>query len=501
VARDRVVVIGAGVGGLAAAVDLARRGADVTVVERAAAPGGKMREVPVAGRGIDGGPTVFTMRWIFESLFADAGARLEEALDLVPADVLARHAWRAGGRLDLYADVERSAAAIGEFAGAADARGYREFCARSAAIYRTLRDPFIAGQRPTMLELTRRIGYTRFADLWRTAPFATLWSALGSHFRDPRLRQLFARYATYVGASPLRAPATLMLIAHVEQDGVWIVRGGMHRVAVALADLGSRMGAQYRYGCGARRIVVEHGGVAAVELENGERLPAEAVVYNGDASALGAGLLGDDPRHAADPVRAPDRSLSAITWCLQASTSGFPLEHHNVFFADDYPGEFDAIFRGRTITAAPTVYVCAQDRGVAAPARSADDRSPERLLALVNAPADGDTRPFDEAEIAAVGARAFGLMRDCGLTIDAKPEATVVTTPAGFERLFPASGGALYGRANHGPFGSFRRPGAASRVEGLYLAGGSAHPGAGVPMAAMSGRLAAAKLLEDRAAH
>jgi 1-hydroxycarotenoid 3,4-desaturase len=497
--RDRVIVVGAGIGGLTAAVDLARRGADVTVVERAAGPGGKMRQVVVDGRPVDGGPTVFTMRWILDALYADAGVRLEDALDLVPADVLARHAWRAGGRLDLYADVERSAAAIGEFAGAADARGYREFCARGAAIYRTLREPFIAAQRPSPLELTRRIGLARAGELWRITPFTTLWRALGSHFRDPRLRQLFARYATYVGSSPLQAPATLMLVAHVEQDGVWIVRGGMHRVAVALEGLGRRHGAQYRYGCGARRVVVERGRVAAVELDDGERLAADAVVYNGDASALGAGLLGDDARRATPPVGATERSLSAITWCMHAVTRGFPLEHHNVFFAEDYAREFDGIFRRRTIVDTPTVYLCAQDRGAAAPARAPDDRSPERLLALVNAPADGDSRAYDADEVEAVARRAFALLRDCGLDVDASAESSVVTTPAGFERLFPGSGGALYGRVNHGAFGSFRRPGAATRIPGLYLAGGCAHPGAGVPMAALSGRLAAARLLEDRA--
>jgi 1-hydroxycarotenoid 3,4-desaturase len=491
----RVVVIGAGVGGLCAAADLARQGVAVTVVERAATPGGKMREVAVDGRAIDAGPTVFTMRWIFEQLFEDAGARLDEALDLAPADVLARHAWRAGGRLDLYADVERSVAAIGEFAGAADARGYREFCARSADVYRTLRGPFIGGQRPGPIELVRRVGLANLGAMWRTAPYSTLWRELGGHFRDPRLRQLFGRYATYVGSSPLAAPATLMLIAHVEQDGVWIVRGGMHRVAVAIAALGTRHGASFRYGADVRRIVVHGGRVAGVELADGERLAADAVVHNGDAAALAAGLLGDDARSAAPLVPRAARSLSAITWCLHARTRGFPLEHHNVFFAEDYPREFARIFDGRTVTEAPTVYLCAQDRGpAAAPAR---DGSPERLLALVNAPADGDVRPMSAAEAEDVAVRAFGLVRECGLEIDASPAATVTTTPTGFDAMFPGSGGALYGRANHGALGSFRRPGARSAIAGLYLAGGSVHPGAGVPMAAMSGRLAAARLLED----
>ncbi len=173
-ARNRVVVVGAGMGGLAAAADLARRGAEVTVCERAATPGGKMRRVQAGGASIDAGPTVFTMRRIFEGLFDDAGERLSDHLDLVPAGLLARHAWRAGGRLDLFADTARSAEAIGDFAGAAEARAYLEFCARSAGIFRTLEGPFITGHRPSPLDLVRRLGLTRAAGAvaHRAAPHA-----------------------------------------------------------------------------------------------------------------------------------------------------------------------------------------------------------------------------------------------------------------------------------------------------------------------------------------
>jgi 1-hydroxycarotenoid 3,4-desaturase len=475
---------------LAAAIDLARLGCRVTVLERSARPGGKMRAVPVGNAVIDGGPTVFTMRWIFEGLFADAGVRLEDRLTLVPAGMLARHAWASGGELDLHADVDRSAEAIAAFAGPREADGYRALCRDGAAIFDTLKTSFIAAERPSQLDLVRRVGVSRLPALLRMRPWQTLWQRLGSYFSDPRLRQLFGRYSTYVGSSPLLAPSTIMLIAHVEQSGVWLVDGGMRRLAEVLRDVAVEKGATVRVGAEVAEILVEGGGVRGVRLSDGERIDADAVVFNGDVSALGLGLLGDAPTAVAPPVARMDRSLSAVTWCMKARTSGFRLAHHTVFFADDYPDEFDAVFRRRTIVERPTVYVCAQDRDDAGrrPVGGA-----ERLLLLVNAPADGDLG-FPDAPMLE---RTLRLMADCGLAVEPDDDAPVVTGPVGFDALFPGSGGALYGRAGHGASATFARPGATTAIRGLYLAGGSVHPGAGVPMATMSGRIAAARLARD----
>ncbi len=495
---ERVIVIGAGCGGLCAAIDLARRGANVTVLERAASPGGKMRHVAVEGVGIDAGPTVFTMRWIFENLFADAGTRLTDHLQLTPATTLARHAWRQGGRLDLFADIDRSADAIAAFAGASEAAGYRQFCARSQDIYRTLVQTFIASERPASpVDLVWRVGFRQLDALWRTAPMKSMWSAISENFRDPRLRQLFGRYATYCGSSPLLAPATLMLVAHVEQDGVWLVDGGMRQVAQVLMRLAENQGAQFRFGCDVEKIIVERGHAIGVTLASGETLRADAILFNGDASAIGAGLLGAAAQPAVTPAPRAARSLSAVTWCLRAETSGFPLVHHNIFFAEDYPREFQAIFENRTITEAPTVYVCAQDRG---DGTDTHVMGPERLLVLINAPPDGDVAAFSQSQIDELERRTFAFLSACGLEVSRRSDATVTTTPADFNGLFPATGGALYGRASHGPNATFQRPSAISNVAGLYLAGGSVHPGPGVPMAAMSGRLAAHRILEDLAA-
>jgi 1-hydroxycarotenoid 3,4-desaturase len=229
-----------------------------------------------------------------------------------------------------------------------------------------------------------------------------------------------------------------------------------------------------------------------VRTETGEVLSARSVVFNGDSSAIGRGFLGADVMKAVDPAPREHRSLSAITWTLATRTRGFPLVRHNVFFSDAYEAEFASISKGELIND-PTVYICAQDR---------DDNvttleAPERLLALINAPATGDTRDFTHKEIAECARRMTARLAACGLTMDDSPQITHAQTPTDFDRLFPATGGALYGRASHGWRASFQRPGVRTKVPGLYLAGGSIHPGPGVPMAALSGWAAAKCVLED----
>jgi 1-hydroxycarotenoid 3,4-desaturase len=489
---DRAIVIGAGIGGLSAAIALAGAGHAVTVVERAAAAGGKMREVQVGNSRVDAGPTVLTMRWVFDALFESAGRRLQDHVALRPLSTLARHAWTGGATLDLFADEARSADAIGAFAGPAEARGFVTFCAEARRMYETLREPFLAASKPNPLSLTSRIGLARLPDLLAIRPFDTMWGALGQHFRDPRLRQLFGRYATYCGSSPFQAPATLMLIAHVEQDGVWIVDGGMQRLAEALAACARSLGVSFRFGEEVNTIEVNRGRADGVRLRDGTRIEAGAVICNADPQALATGLFGEEVASAVAKSPPTQRSLSAVTWTVRAKARGFPLVRHNVFFSDDYAAEFDTILKAGKLPSDPTVYVCAQDRG------DNDARADsERLLVLANAPALGDSGGLTSAELDTCETNVFNRLSRCGLEI--MQASMTRTTPADFNRLFPATGGALYGRATHGWAASFQRPGSRTKIPGLYLAGGGVHPGAGIPMAALSGQQAAQSALKDRA--
>lgn len=490
----RVAVVGAGLAGLAAAIDLAVGGARVVVLERGASAGGKMRQTEIGSALIDSGPTVFTLRSVFEELFGAAGASLDDRVPMTRAEVLARHAWNERDRLDLVADWKQNLEAIGKFAGLRDARAYGRFVHDARRIFQTLDTTFMRNQRPGPFELVRRVGWRGLPELLRIRPFQTLWRALGGYFRDPRLRQLFARYSTYCGSSPFAAPATVMLIAHVEQEGVWIIADGMQRLAAAMTDLARELGVEFRFTTEVEAVLPKAGRISGVQLTTGEFVVADAVVVNADYGAIASGLLGDEIARAVPLPTRRRRSLSAITWALLARTSGFPLVRHSVFFSHDYAAEFQQIFAQRQLPTNPTVYVCAQDR-------EARDNSvvsgPERLLCLVNAPASGDSNTFGPAEIDQCEQRTFTLLERYGLSVDRQRDSTVVTTPAQFERMFPGTGGGLYGQATHGWQATFRRPGARTHLPGLYLAGGSVHPGPGVPMAALSGRLAAAAALED----
>lgn len=489
--REHLVIVGGGIGGLVAAALAACDGARVTLCEAQDSPGGKLRALDVDGAPVDAGPTVFTMRAIFDEIFAACDDSLDHHLTLQPSALLARHAW-GGDTLDLHADPAHSEQAIAAFAGNAALAGFRAFRAEARRIHGALDRSFLRAPRTNPIGLTARMIRHAPRDIFALRPYESLWKALGGHFADPRLRQLFARYATYCGSSPFASPATLMLVADVEARGVLMVDGGMHRLAHAVAALAERQGAVLRYRAPVSRIVASRGRATGVELESGERIAADAVICNADPAALASGRFGHDVRRAVAAVPPRKRSLSALVWLMRGHATGFALDRHNIFFSPDYRAEFDALSAGRPI-ADPSVYVCAQDRGGAPLVPGVE----ERFQIIVNAAPTGDGNPLTEREIEQCTTAMRNRLAASGLSIETS--ASRLLTPQDFDSLCPSTGGALYGRASHGWAASFRRQGSRTAIAGLYCAGGSCHPGAGVPMAALSASLAVDMWRKDRA--
>jgi 1-hydroxycarotenoid 3,4-desaturase len=313
--------------------------------------------------------------------------------------------------------------------------------------------------------------------LLRMKPYETLWSALRKQFTDPKLIQLFARYATYCGSSPLTAPATLMLIAHVEAEGVWRLEGGMAALPVAMQKLADRLGVTFKLQSSIARITMHNGNITGVIDEHDNSVACNTIVMNGDPNALATALLGKQTVGAVSATKPRNNSFSAVTWCGKIALRGRALAHHTVFFSDNYEEEFKQLSTG--LAKDPTTYVC--DQGV------------DKKQILVNAPAG---LAVNEADIRHAMAKRLAA---CGAELDVTPADSATHTPSVFSNLYPATNGALYGKALDSWNATFLRPQARTRVPGLYLAGGATHPGPGVPMAALSGMRAAEALLQDRA--
>lgn len=486
-AGHRVIIVGAGIGGLAAACRLAAAGAQVTVLERQATPGGKMRTIPSLAGPVDAGPTVLTLPSVISDLFAAMGERLEDHIHLHRQARLARHFWPDGSQLDLWEDMEANLEAIRTFSGNRSAQQFQAFSSRAKELFFAFDAPMMQASRPTPTSLA--IHCLRNPEILRQmAPFSTFDSLLNDSFDDARLRQLFGRYATYVGGSPYKVPALLALIWQAERSGVWTVEGGMHQLAIALAKLAETRGVQFAFDTHVSEICTAAGAVTCVQTHDGTMLPADCVFFNGDPRALATGALGEDVRKVAAKTRTTARSLSAEVWAFAARKTGPDLALHNVFFRADPKPEFDALEHGGYVDN-PTLYICAMDRGGPAPPPDV-----ERFEIIANAP----PLPTSQPELSRCRNRTFQTLEQFGLRFDPTPDPATLTTPTGFNRLFPASQGALYGQSPHGTMAAFSRPTARTKIRGLYLAGGGTHPGAGVPMAILSARHAVEAILKDQ---
>jgi 1-hydroxycarotenoid 3,4-desaturase len=495
------IVIGGGVGGLAASINMARAGVKVRLFERGPTVGGKLREVDVGGQTVLAGPSVFTMRWVFDELF---DGRLADYVTLAPVDPLCRHYFADGSQLDLYTDEARSRDAIAAFAGPRDADGYVRYRKHAAKIFDVVRGPFMENAVPSLFD------FMSPRALWQMTQIdgmRTLWRALEDFFSDARLRQLFARYATYNGSSPYHAPATLAVIAHVENAyGIFSVAGGIVRLAEALRRRAEELGVVIACNTDVEEIVVEPtGGPLATSLRaRGVRVDgivewADCIVANCDVADAYGRLLAHAMPARKQLRRYEDDELSLSAYVLLAVGAPAPIAllHHNVFFARDYKREFEELVVARRPPEEPTVYVCAE-----APGRVDNHRRPASEetghFILTNAP------PLDDkggaidwsVEASRCRERIERVLARHGWTL--APSAIHELTPPDFAARFPSSRGAIYGLASNSRMAAFRRPAnTLPGIDGLYFCGGSVHPGAGLPMVALSARIATRLALQQ----
>lgn len=480
-ARRKAVVIGAGLGGLAAALRLAARGWAVTVCERAATPGGKMNRWETRGFRFDTGPSLITMPWVFEELFAAAGERLSDHLELMPVTPLAEYRFADGESFAHTADLPAWLATVRRLERG-DASGFLDFMALGARLFELSRATFF---RQSPFERPDPAA----ARALRHLPLRRAWGCydrtVAHFFRSPHLRQMFERYITYVGSSPWRAPATLAVIPYVEWAfGGWHVRGGLYRIVEAIVALARRRDVELL--TNAPVVAIEHhrGRVTGVALSDGRCLPADVVIFNGDASRLPR-LLGtpDDPGL---PERR--RSLSGLIFLFALPRALPEQSHHTVYFSADYAAEFRQLFDERRFPDDPTVYVNMPSRTD----RSVTPGDGETVFVMANAPAnDGDA--WDEAMISAARDRVLTRLRCSGAPDFAREAvATACWTPRRMAEHYDMPGGAIYGQVSHGWRGAFLRPpNRDRRLRGLYLVGGSTHPGGGTPTVLMSAAITA----------
>ena len=496
-----VIVVGAGMGGLAAAVCLAEAGKRVVIVERAADVGGKVGTHTHDGVTFDTGPSLLTLPDVLAGVLGRAGLTIAERDDADVVLVRPRPAFRyrfadpSWPSVDVHTEPERTLASVADALGADAGRELGAFLRYAQGIWDASKDDFVFARAPTAIDLLR-LGLTRPVDMLKVDPFSSMRRAIDARISHPALRLLLLRYATYNGSDPTTAPATLNCIAHVELTlGGFGVKGGMGQLARALARAAQKLGATIVPHTDVTGLVRDGDRVTGARVKNhdgSERvLRAGAVVVNADVADLRARLMPGVARALPTPGTP---SLSGATMVLRARRRTDRVAHE-VLFSADYHDECADLFRRRRGPQEPTVYVCAQEpaHGVTGWAEH------EPLFVMANLPAIGGaagTSVTDDGH--EVLDRARGRLLERGL-IDDDDEVVWRRTSADLARQFPGSHGSLYGAASNDRASAFRRPpNAVDGVPGLFLASGSAHPGGGVPLCVQSGVLAADAVLAAR---
>ena len=483
---DHVVIVGAGLAGLSAALRLVGAGREVTVLEREAVPGGRNGVLEDAGYAFDTGPTVLTMPDLIADALDCVGERLEDWLELQPVDPLYRAFYPDGSVLDVKADVHEMAAEVEQVCGPDEAAGYLRYVDFVSKLYRYEMKDFIDRNIDSPFDLVT----PNLARLAAIGGFAKLAPKVGQYLKDPRTQRVMSFQSMYAGLSPYDALAIYAVIAYMDSvAGVYFPKGGMHAVPRALAGAAEKHGATLRYGTTVTRVLVSNGRAVGVETADGERILADVVVLNPDLPVAYRELL--PPELTPRRVKTLTYSPSCFLLLAGSSATYTKTAHHNIHFGKQWREVFTDLIDRKQLMADPSVLVTN-------PTRSDASLAPDgKQIYYVLFPTpdmssgiDWDVvgpRYRDEcvARLESMGYVGFG----------EAIEVEHVTTPADWQRRGMAMGAPFASAHSFFQTGPFRPTNLAPKVEGVVFAGSGTQPGVGVPMVLISGRLAAERIL------
>ena len=487
----KVVVIGGGLGGLSAAIRLAKQNFDVHLFEQSDSLGGKCRVENFDGYAFDTGPSLLTLPAVYRDLFLKTGAPLDQELSLLPVDPAFDYHFPSGKRLTLpNASRAGVVEAIEATFGATSAREWVALMDRAEAMWHVSREPFVESELRGFFPLLKRPGF--LSSLRTIAPFTSLRAMARRYLSTPELVTLIDRYATYTGSDPRRAPAVLLTIAYIEQVfGAWHIEGGIGNLSVALEKRARGLGVQIHLNTSVRTITTAGQKVTGIVTAQGEQIAADFVISNADATITYEKLLdkSDLARGELRKLRRATPSFSGFYLLLSLQGKDERRRHHTVSFPADYDAEFDALFTTLQPVADPTLYICSPRDQSMAP------EDGESWFVLVNAPRHSqDSTGFDwlaPGVAERYSHRVIDLLVARGLLDRSRIIASTFRSPADIEEMFNAPGGSIYGKSSNGASAAFDRAANRSPIEGLFLVGGSTHPGGGVPLVGISGEIVA----------
>jgi phytoene desaturase len=498
---NRVIVVGGGLGGLATACTLAARGYAVVLCDKNDWTGGKAAVHEEAGFRFDMGPTILTIPAVLKRIFDEANQPLETALDLVPLDPQWRSFFTDGTTLDLHADVELMKKELEKFSpGSGAGDGYARFMDLAEKLHKISDDFFFwksIGGLKDMFDPKRSVTVSMLREVMRMRPGHSVAGTVRSYVPDSRAAQMLDHYTQYVGSCPESSPAVLCGIAHMQSnDGVWYPRGGTGAVPKALTKLALSLGVEIRTNTAIRQIIVTNNRAVGVLTADGETIRGGAVVSNSDSVRTHQELLDGRPQKRFLGRRNYEPACSGVVLYLGLDRRYEQLLHHNFVFSDDPHKEFDAIYRKGEPAPDPTCYVCA-------PAVTEPEVAPpgcESLYVLVHTPYLRPHHKWSDM-LPAYRDRIIEKLKQTAGLEDIEQHIVVekALTPQDIQDRYHVLDGAIYGLASHGRFlGAFKPANRSPDVEGLYMAGGSAHPGPGMPMVLMSGWIAGDCVDQDR---